>query len=54
MLHAIDQKGLQMTVQDYVTEDWEGKPVEVFFRTRNPEGPVLCLQLENIENPSGL
>lgn len=41
MLHAIDQKGLQMTVQDYVTEDWEGKPVEVFFRTRNPEGPVF-------------
>lgn len=41
MLHSIDAKSMEMVVQDYVTEDWDGKPVEVFFRTKNPEGPVF-------------
>lgn len=40
-IDQLDAKGIGLIAQDYVPEDWNGQPVEVFFRTRGQAGPVF-------------
>ena len=41
LLTGIAGANLEMSVQDYVPPEMQGQPIEVYFRTRNPEGPVF-------------
>lgn len=41
MLNSVVSDGLRMEVNDYVSEDWRGREVEVFFRARSEDGPVF-------------
>ena len=41
LLTSLEGAKLEMSVQDYVPAEMQGQPIEVFFRTRTPDGPVF-------------
>lgn len=49
MLRDIDAAGLHMEASDYVTPDWDGQAVEVFFKIRRDEIPVFYVFLSRVK-----
>lgn len=49
MLREIDRDGLHLDVNDYVSEDWTGKQIDVFFRVLQDDLPVFYTFTSNVK-----
>lgn len=48
LLDTIDRNGLHMTVNDYVSPDLNSQEVDVYFRVKQPDGPIFHVFRSNV------